>query len=371
MGKFLGFGNGQDGDLVISGNVTESPIDSSCSGTAGTRTLTVGAGLTFAAGQIVLIHQSQGAAAGIWEVAKVESYAGTTLTLESNLDNSYTDSGSDQAQVRVLKQYKSVTINLGCEYGAKAWDGNVGGIIGWLCSGRTNVIGTLSAKGNNAPDAPPNNGVSGVGFSGGSTTVNTFGQSGEGTSGIPVEQSSANGNGGGGGGAGGGGGGGGNGAAGSVGTGGTPGAGGLQVGLANLTNMVFGGGGGSQRSGNSGGGGAGGGGIICIMSQLVTVTGTIIASGGNAGTTGGTSAGGGGGGGGSILIKTQTATLGSSLITAPGGTGGIGSGGSGNGGNGGVGRIRVESCDHTGTTSPAASESLGGQAWCSTGGFIY
>ena len=109
MAQFLGLGNGSDGVATLSG--TDAPIDSTCTGTAGTRTLTVGSGLSFAAGQMVKVHQTRGSGAGTWELGQVDSYSGTTLTLKFNLVNSYSDSGANQAQVYVVKQYSQVTIS--------------------------------------------------------------------------------------------------------------------------------------------------------------------------------------------------------------------------------------------------------------------
>lgn len=368
MAQFLGFGNGSDGVITLSG--TDAPIDSSCSGTAATRTLTVGSGLSFAAGQIVYIHQSRGTGVGNWEVAVVESYSGTTLTLNSNLDNTYTDSGSSQAQVLEMKQYSQVTIS--GTLTAKAWDENVGGIVAFVCNGKTSISGSITANGK--------------GFLGGVTANPSSpggdAHCGEGTSKARAAQDAANGNGGGGGEwddtskfEGGGGAGGGNGANGSNGGAGQGGnAGGTlggTAGAANLTTIVFGGGGGKgavDLGQGAGGNGGDGGGKVVIFSKIIEVTGTITTSGNNG--VGGTNygAGGGGGAGGSILIKADNAILGTTLLTALAGSGGAKGSQSlaAVGGAGGNGRIAIEACSRTGTTNPAATELIGGRSWCNS-----
>lgn len=379
MGQFSGFGTGADGALVISSNTTESPVDSSCSGSAGANTLTVGAGLTFAAGDMVLIHQTRGTGAGAWEIQKVNSYSGTTLTLFSSLDNTYTDSGASQAQVRKVPQYSSVTVNSGVTWKPKAWDGNVGGILALMCSGTTTVTGTISAAGTQGtyvgPADHPGDDTSRqtrMGFGGGEVEEEAQAYQGEGTGGDRTTQSSsANGNGGGGanGSAGNrGGGGGGNGSAGSNG-GNSGGTGGSTAGAADLTTMVFGGagGGGAAIGGTEQSTGGTGGGIIVIISRNLIVTGSITANGGSGSATT-TEGPGGGGAGGSILVKAFSATLGSSLVTATGGTGEAGNAGTA-GGNGGDGRIRVEACTVSGTTNPTVSSATT-RTWCSSAAYL-
>lgn len=357
------FGDGSDGALTISSNTTEAPIDSSCSGSSGAFTLSA-TNASFAAGQVILIHQSRGTGAGTWQRNKIVSYTAGTITLQDALNATYTDSGSSQAQVRVLKQHTDVTIDSGDTYTAKAWGGNVGGILGFIASGTVTVSGTISANGNAGAVGDPGAGGAGIGFRGGTGEKNS-GQStqGEGTSGAGSAGSTlANGNGGGAGvvtgsSKGASGGGGGHGASGSNGTSNdpnqTPGAGGSSAGSADLTTMVFGGGGGGGNNdgGDTSGGGGGGGGIIFIAGVTLVVTGAITSNGGAGGssTPAIEQADGAGGAGGSILLKTQTATLGGGLITATGGAGGTDHGGAG-----AVGRIHLDYLtSFTGTTSPS------------------
>lgn len=372
--QFLGFGNGTDGELVVSSNTTDTPIDSSCSGTAGSTSLSA-TNASFAAGQIILIHQSRGTGAGAWELNQIASYTAGTITTVYPLENTYTDSGASQAQVLVLKQYKSVKVNAGVTLTAKAWNGDVGGILAFLCSGKVDIVGTLSAKGNNG--AYGGNGTAGgqgIGHIGGACRSATadyqYGQQGEGSSGAPTDSSSANGTGAGGGYTGppdgyGSGGGGGHATSGGSGTGGgagSGGAGGGTIGLADLTQIHFGGGGGGgvkDSLSNNGSGGAGGG-IVAIFAKEISISGAINADGGSGGN--GDYGIGGGGAGGSVLIKAQKSVLGTNLITALGGA--AGGGGGAPAGAGGNGRIRVDACSLSGDSNPTASKVTGGQNWC-------
>lgn len=347
------FGDGSDGSLTISSDTTEAPIDSACTATAGTTSISA-TNVSFAAGQIILIHQTQGTNAGQWERNTIQSYTAGTITTATALIGSYVSG----AQVRVLKQYSSVTIDSGKTYSAKAWTGTVGGIIGWVCSGTTTVTGTISANGLGQGGAVY--GSAGLGYAGGQGIAFGNGRTGEGTPGGQLDQRTPNGNGGGGSASSGGGGGGGNGTIGTNGASGpgTLGQGGNTSGSSDLTSMTFGGGGGSASDasgGASAGYGGNGAGIVFISSVTLTVSGGITANGyaGHDGNPARNDGGGGGGAGGSILLKVQTASLGSALITATGGSGGVGTGTGGSGGSGGVGRIHLDYyTSYTGTTSP-------------------
>jgi len=361
------FGDGGDGALTISSNTTEAPIDSSCSGTSGAYTLSA-TNASFAADQIILIHQSRGTGAGTWQRNKIVSYVAGTITLEDALNATYTDSGASQAQVRVLKEYTDVTVNTGITYTAKAWDGNVGGILAFIASGTVTATGTITANGGDGSTSTgTGGGGTGGGFRGGDGVrggVGSDGYQGEGTVGAGIQSTAANGNAGGGGsespgdtaGYTGAGGGGGHGVAGEIGgkagsaTGGT---GGSTAGAADLTTMVFGGGGGGGAGDttyiNNVGGGGSGGGIIFITSTALVVTGAITANGGDGGDAH-VEADGGAGAGGSILLKAQTATLGAALITASGGTN---SDSGYHGGDGGAGRVHLDYyTSYSGTTTP-------------------
>lgn len=331
---WLKYGDGSDGAYSSAGNATDAPVDSACTGTVDTTSLTA-TNASFTNGEPILIHQSRGTGAGAWELNQIASYTTGTITTQSALKNTY----SSGAQVIQLKQYSSFTQNSGHTLTAKAWNGTVGGIIAFLCNGTTTITGTLSLSGKGYS-------VSGLG------AVNNGGTQGEGTNGVGTSSASANGNGGGAGidfdnqgGAGGG-----NGASGTTNGSATAGA---SAGSASLVTAVFGGeGGGANVDGN---GGAGGGLLLMITKTLAEITGSIALTGGNGTGPGSGNTGGGGGAGGSCLIKAQTATLGTNKITSSGGTGGnqAGSPTSRRGGNGAVGRIHLDYLtSYTGTTTP-------------------
>lgn len=347
------FGGGGDGALTISVNTTDAPIDSACTGTSGALTLSA-TNASFAANQIILIHQTQGSGAGTWMRNQIQSYTAGTITLVNPLNAAYVSG----AQVLVLKQYTNITINAGVTWTAKAWNGTVGGILAYLCNGTFSVAATGAIT------------ASQKGFRAGTGGLNASGTQGEGTAGAGGSVSiNANGNGGGGGFGGvyfggNGGGAGGNGTAGAkgdfYGPNKFPGEGGAAVGTADLTTMELGGGGGgggSYYSNGVGGDGGKGGGIIFISATTFTNAGTISSDGGD-GQNGvsGDYGGGGAGAGGSILLKAQTATLGT--IHGIGGTGGQGLGsppysGGGWGGDGAVGRIHIDYyTSYSGTTTP-------------------
>lgn len=342
------FGAGGDGALSIAADTTEAPIDSACTATIGTNTITA-TNVSFAAGQKILVIQMQGAGAGNKEERVISTYTAGTITTTEPLTYGYVTG----AQVRTIPQYTSVTIASTKVYSAKAWNGTVGGILAFKVSGELTTTGSITGTGK--------------GFRGGAAGGLGEGGQGEGTTGAGGTSTAANSNGGGGGDGGGGnkagagGGGGGNGAVGTTGQNSSTGerlggTGGTISGNATLTSLCLGGGGGSgagNGEAQTGGTGAIGGGIIFISAKTITGTGTII-TGGSAGSSGTSvdAGGGGGGAGGSILLRCQTATIGTNLITAPGGAGGTANS-CRTGGAGAVGRIHIDYLTSvSGTTTP-------------------
>jgi len=375
-GWLEGFGAGGSGTSYA------VPSNEGCSGTISTTTLTLAAAGTFANGDLVLIHQTRGTGAGNWELNKITSGGGTTtLTMAYTLENAYTDSGADQAQVIEMNQYDGMTAGA---ITSPAWDGSKGGILAWFDKATSTVSGTLTLTGEIGASEGSSSAAGGTvySFNGGAGSVgNGTAQSGEGTAGAVATDQNPSGNAGGGGystGANdrnGGGGGGGNanagGDGGHSGTASDRGIGGDTSGTASLVTMTPGGAGGGGRnwqteSGAVGGGGAGAA-IIFIFAKNIVVSGSIVLTGGAGGT--GWSCGGGGAGG-SCLLKCETATLGTTLITAAGGVGGTKSGGR-SGGNGGVGRIHMDySVSYTGTTSPTIDVTLDSTITTITGSLV-
>jgi hypothetical protein len=366
--RFLGFGNGKDGVIAL-GSFTQTWY--SCAGTSGAFSLSVTG--TFVAGDRIFIHQSQSATVvGINEENAVVSYTPGTITLLYPLQATYTDSGVSQAQVAVVPQASKITGT----YTVPAWDGNVNGLAYIDCVG--GFFGTINANGGNGAAGINGAGGTGGGYRGGKghsdANFNDGGaaDAGEGYGAVASSSISPNANTSGGGGGqnenpgstgAASGGGGGYATAGSNGvkTGGKEhlGIGGLAVGVADLTTLVFGGGGGGgyvDSAGSNSGGGGSGGGIIVVNSKFFDSTAQLSANGGN-GADGVSLADGGGGAGGSILLRTAQATIGTNKITATGGT-------SPQSGTGAVGRIRIETCSLTGTTNPSASSVVGGFNYC-------
>lgn len=370
---WLGFGDGSDGAYSSAGNATDAPIDSACSGTATTTSLTA-TNASFTNGEPILIHQTRGTGVGNWELNQIGSYSAGTITTSKALQNTYTNSGASVAQVIQLKQYSSFTQGSGHTLTAKAWNGTVGGIIAFLCKGTVTVTGTISVAGvNGSAGQGTTTGGAGRGHRGGNAKQATSGAvqggTGEGSAGAVTASRNANGSGGGGGYTPGtevaGGGGGGHAAAGTNGQSygsALYGYGGSAVGAAALTSIhLGGGGGGGAQAGNQyPGAGAGGGGIVAIFAKEITISGAINVSGGvgGANTVNGTypdfNAGGGGGAGGSVLLKATIATLGTNKVTSSGGAGGYIAARQINGGAGSVGRIHLDySVSYTGTTTPS------------------
>ena len=351
------FGTGADGGLTVSGNQTINNTRTALSATssAGQQTLNVASTSGFTAGQEVLIHQTQGTNAGVYEFGKIASIGSGIFTLQNNLSNTYTQGGNSHAQVIWVPQYTNVTVPNGSALTGPAWDGMTGGILVFRSKGNVTVNGSIT--------------VSNIGFRGGIGTTGGIGAySGEGTNGASVKSGAANGNGSGGGQCNDGmGSGGGNGTDGGIPIASGPcgwGTPGYASGSADLTNATFGGGGGGASEFNSaysGGNGGNGGGIIFITGINISIAGSISANGlsGTGGNDPPAGVAGGGGAGGSILLKAQSANVGNNLIVSNGGNGGATTRNNGTwvyGGAGSGGRIRLEYCDTiTGSTNPIAS----------------
>jgi len=358
------FGNGSDGAYSPSTS-TDAPIDSACTGTISTTSLSA-TNASFATGQLILIHQTQGTGAGQWELNRISSYATGTITTAYSLIYGY----ATGAQVVVIPQYSTGNIAGGVTIIGKAWNGTTGGIYTKFFSGALTIAGTLT--------------VGGTGYRGATLDYDPGGRDGAktGYNGENYTQAStqngnsATANGGGGGGyqyspAGAGGGGhAASGSNGSDGGAGNVGIGGGTGGSASLVTAILGGGGGrggAWSGADPGGIGGAGGGLVFVCAKSITITGSISSNGANGAAGNGASSGdtrvgasgGGGGAGGSVLIKGQTVTLGSSLVTSSAGSGGGHTNFAGNGGAGGVGRIHIDYSQLlSGTTSPTLDSSV-------------
>lgn len=349
-------GNGSDGPLVTTGPTTLNTTASSASGSANSDTIAVGSASGFAAGQRVLVHQTQGANAGNYEHADVTEVNGVTLTLARDLVHSYSSSGADRAQVVVVPQYTDVTVAAGHTVSAPAWNGTTGGILVFVATGTVDIDGSVDMGGNGfrggAGGSSPGWGgqggenYEGFGSSGGSVGTCSVGPGGGTSDGVVNNSqcaSSPRGTAAGGGGgdstnnsddgaAGGGGGGHGGGGGGGVGGDGCGGA--VQApGVGGTTGVSAGGGGGGHCPGSAGGnaGSAGGG-----PTGGVAGSGTL---GGGGGGTSGANYGGGGGGGGGLHGDANFTVL--SFGGGGGGGGGSAFGNTGGGGGDGGGAIVI------------------------------
>ena len=355
---------------------TYAGLNQSCSGAASSTTLTVGG--TWTATDYIMIHQSNGAGAGNWELNQIVSDNGTTLTLQYPLSYTYGTS----AQAIEVKEYIGGTISgtLTCN----TWNQSIGGILPILANGAVAITGavdvlykgfiggsvTIGVVGGNAdsgkrgesPTHPPDtDGKTSAGAGGGSSPNGEpscgSGGGGHGTAGVDGVYWPAT---------------------------SCEGLGGHTLGNSTLTSMNFGAGGGGaggQNNDNDGphnsGGGGDGGVIVLIMCHELTTTSGLVRANGQTGIAAQAcsaegAGGGGGGAGGSVLIKATKATIGTNTVQATYGNGGAdsGTGANRNGGRGGNGRIRLECCELSGTTNPSASESLGNHDWCTTYGGI-
>ena len=348
MSRFLGIGNGKDGIIAL-GSYTQ--LKYSCSGTAGSRTLTATG--SFSAGQRLFIHQTRGSSGGKYEDNRVASYSTGTVTLVHPLENTYTNSGNNQPQVLIVKEASKVTGS----YSISAWDGDTGGLFVMACSGLFSGTVNGNAKGYRGgrggyldPGSEPHSGATGESYYQASVAG---GQNAGDTDSISPTNNGSYGAGGGGRGARAddrtsGGGGGGHGSAGTIGsywssqspitTGGNAGSTNSSASMASAIVLGAGGGGtGKTKDHITDRYGGDGGGSVVIYAKEFTGTITVNGEDGDDVNSATAKSGCGGGAGGAVLLRVIKSSGGS--ITASGGSGGDGNVvyGSigGDGGNGG------------------------------------
>lgn len=383
--NFIGFGNGKDGDLVVSSvdTVINSYTSLAASYSAGDKVITVSDATNFAIGDAIIIHQSRGTGAGNIQKNRIEGKSGNQLTISIPLDYGYGDDGGNrQAQIVRCPEYRSVKINNAASITPTAWNGDIGGIVAYSCNGKTTLDGFFNLKGK--------------GFRGGVGAQDDGGRvpafKGESSSGPSVSigamegDNTPNGPGGGGGDSvgdwGGGGGGAGHATAGANGTNPTgnaaPGQGGSTIGDTTFTtaHLGSGGGGGGIDDSTYGGSGGNGSGLLLVDSYEFVInnsTGYVDMDGVNGTSHGDSGGGGGGGAAGGALVRTAKGDIGTDKFFARGGTGAAGGhlfADGGDGGNGGKGRVRVEACSLSGSLGSTFADytsSIGGQNWCGSG----
>lgn len=380
--RLLALGNGADGPLAITADTTiDGVLTGALSIPAGTRVASVASTAGFAAGDLMLLHQTRGPGAGTYELGTVEKIdtVASTITVARAVTHGFSSAGNARAQAVRIPEYTTVSVAAGATLTAPPWDGTSGGILVFEATGAVDVAGAVDMTGrgfrgfSHAPAC-----AGGARYA--CTSADTAdGFAGESAAGPALVSNAANGGGGGGSqdgqdcGAGAGGG------HGTAGTAGTNGAGGVcraapQLGGAAGTTagvddlsiaLLFGGAGGEGGGDEDGaypGGGGNGGGIISIAAQSVTVSGVLRANGatgangvqvsaGCGGSGCGMGAGGGGAGGAIFVQATATVSLGANLVTAAGNGGGACTCGGMPGGSGGSGRIAVKG-SVTGSTNP-------------------
>ncbi len=355
------FGDGREGDALVPSGVTNYINQVRSTVVANGTMATVANSSSFAAGDMVLFHQTVGTGAGNYEYDDIALITGTQWLLATPLAHNYTAG----AQVVKVPQYHNLTIQDGGTLTVLPWDGSTGGVMTLKASGMISVTGSgvISATA--------------TGYRGGAGGTNTARTAHQGAAytGLGTINYTANYDSGGGGaavsepGEGGGGGG----AYGTVGQPGLAGQwanafggqGGATVGTANLSTAFFGGagggGGGAAVTANAHGGAGGIGGGIAIIYGYQISGGGIVANGqdGGAGVSGSSDGGSGGGGAGSggglRIVGSDISTLNAYAVGGMGGMANLPQ--SGNGGNGGDGRIRIEYCNSysPGSINPAPS----------------
>lgn len=321
------YGDGAEGTLTATGsttiNGTKTNIDSAAA--AAQAVVPVATTTGYTVGDHVLIHQTQGTGAGLWEIKKIASIsAGVSLTMTKNLVNSYAATG---AQVIEIKEHTDVIFKGSASIADAAWDGTDGGVVVLYSS-----EGVLIENGTSIN-------VDELGFRGGAGHVDISFQ-GEGEDGNGTQSVSINGVGAGGqpdtGGTGSRGAGGGLKETGQDGDGGSDGGYNIIDATTTYTDangnmiLLFGGGGGGNHAstgGNERTGGKGGG-ILIIIAPFIWVGGAISAAGGPGVALGGNNDSGAGAGGVVALFSEQI--FGLANVTVAGGTPvNIGAGGDG------------------------------------------
>lgn len=334
---------------------TKTEVDSTCVGTLGAMILNCAPNPSFAEGDLILIHQTQGAGHGNFEWNKIQSYDNGTgeIGLKKPLSYDY----STGAQVIVVNRYKTATFGIGVVLTAKKWNGSTGMILPLIVQNSILGPGGVSLKGRGfrggvgraAPGNPGglgDQGESSTSLGSASTANNVMGGGGGwGYAGTDGRKSGA---------------GGGNGVDGSDGgtAGGTNGLAskGVAGGNTELTSLEGGGAGGGPGggAGESVGNGSDAGGIFIGAAKHFDDE--FVIDLGSDNSLANTHASGGVGAAGSALIMTQTGDFGTNKITALPGTAGAAAT---VGGNGAVGRVAIHhSKDITGTTNPTFTDVL-------------
>ena len=329
--------------------------------------------------------------AGLYEVRQILSHtetAGvpTTLTLRSATTNTYSTGANAKLQIITFPTFGAPDYTTTFDMGARAWDGNTGGVLAFNVDGILTLANDLTADERGFRGAGPNAGGS-SGCDGGNNyrvaTQNNMADKGESiylntTGGYDAGMGRMLNGGGGGNSHNGGGGGGGNFTSGGNGGPGWPtcspsagGLGGLSLSAHISPTRIFLGGGGGAGEGNnnlSTDGGDGGGIILLRATEVVTsgaCGGITISANGQSIAFAGNDGGGGAGAGGSIVIQVDNWNISAgcpiSLNASGGDGGGVNSGAThGGGGGGGQGTVIYSISQPTTNTTTTTANGTGG-----------
>lgn len=357
MGNLLSpiFGTGRHGTHISSSNEDITTLRQSCSITAGSNQLTVTDISPWTVGDLVYIHKSMGST-NAWEFrfARVLSKSGVILTLDRNIDITFTDSGYDQSQAVLVMEFTYWKINSGILVSPAAWDNNIGGISIVCVQNRWDNLGEFTGIGKGylgAQQGGPNtNGARGGNYNGAMDT--SYIRNGTGGGGGDNKNSAA---------------GGGHKYQASNGPrhfefsldGGPASEGGAAFGNDALSIMGFGGGGGAgARDGanpiaETGDGGASGAILWVLAPQIDLTSGWFRSNGQDGGYQGNNHNGGGGGGSGGTVRATANEILNINNIQALGGAAAWGCAmqHSNLSTAGSIGRTRIEVDKYSGTNS--------------------
>ncbi|MBI4833355.1 MAG: hypothetical protein HY811_00845 [Planctomycetes bacterium] len=328
----------------------------------------------FAVGDEIIIINLKGASGnyanvGLYEFKRISVVAANSITVTSNLTNSY-DGTTQKIMVQRIPNYTNVTIDTGGSLTCNAWNGTLGGVLAFRANGTVtvNVANGINANGKgftggtgttydaNAGGGESYNGAAGSGGKGNPVSVGNSGQGGGGGAGDTNSDATQR-----------------AGGTGTIGSGG----GGAGACWTNSNFSSFAGGGGGGGHGSAGGGGSSG------SANGQTPTGSQGGSGlNNGGASGSTSGGaaqyGGGGGGGGYDGRADSSGLNTRAYM--GGGGGAGGavcntnyGTSRNGASGGSGAgiifISANTLNTASGASITANGANGSSASTATGSF--
>ena len=157
-------GDGHSGYLTVNktGMVVNKYAQVTTKISAGDSTIAISSAASFKAKDLIMVHQTTGysmlsskigdqttidvskSTLGQWELARVKSVSGSTLTLEESMVKSFP---ATYTQVVLVPEYTNVMVTKGSSVVAGSWDGKTGGILAFLVQGIIDNRGDISAHG--------------------------------------------------------------------------------------------------------------------------------------------------------------------------------------------------------------------------------